>query len=384
MIDNFAASLAAQDDNRAQARALRERIEASPGGVAAFRQRVVVEQIVTDDEYAELSASAVAVDRAEPSAAVADAVGGRLQRFYAPYEACFPLEEERESFEGFRDIQLEGNFDGEMKAAIGPYREYMISLLDPDTASALGGANFTVYLQPQGVPTVHSTYVFLLPAYRDLGLGRALMAIRDQLAIRFLDSVDPGCLTREGGFYVFAEQNIPELTDALSYARDSAAAIDQVERLRKWSHLGYSQLQFEYLQPPLEAGGEPCEILSLNSYFRATLGEGAHTLDEIRRPAAVPAATVYRHLRAFFLQSVCKDVDAEVRDDTARKVLTGLRDKAERSESIATRPYADTLEYFAYWQERVKTLQRTLGATALRGDVTIAELAGKHEATTTR
>lgn len=387
---SFAASLAAQDANRERARDERRRIESSAGGLAAFKQNLIVQPVVSEADYRALQlwanahgSSPASGPRAKPKSIrqLLRRVRQQLDDFYAVYVQCFPIAAERESRKGFLELQTRGNFEQAMRRRIGGYREHMEILRAPISGQAIGGLNFTVYAHLDNAPTVHSTYAFLAPAVRGLGLAARMLEIRDRIALEYLHANHPDALQRGRGIYTFAEQNIPELMDGLSYAKDSAQAIDQIERLQKWGKLAYLPLDFEYVQPPLEEGGAPCDILSLNTYFRSAKPSARGVaLGALRRPKTVDARILRNHLRAFFLQSVCKDVRADVTDATTRKTLAALDKRIARGEGVRTKSLSSVARYLTTWDARVRALQAILGDTPLSSRQTVQALFLRHEA----
>jgi len=167
--------------------------------------------------------------------------------------------------------------------------------------------------------------------------------------------------------------------DRLSYVKDSSQAVDQVKRLKIWTKLGYAVIdpkKFQYVQPPLEDGGSPCDVLSLNSYIRKidTSSDGLFRLGEVTSPSEVKPQTLYNHLRAFFLQSVCKDKDADKTDPTTVKALAQLKGMIDRGETIPTVPSNQRQEYLATWAARVGALQQILRRSRLSGQQTIEDM----------
>jgi hypothetical protein len=389
-ITTFAQSAAAQDTNDELARAKREEIASRPGGIKGFAKNVILDPVVTESDHAAMAdgfAARAAAAQADGFKGKKSTLLNRLKKetlqtiarkvddFYAVYEKCFPIPGERESREGFNEILTEGNFDKALKAKVGEYREFLYILRDPATKEVIGGLNFVAYLHNGDQPTMHSTYAFLAPAYRGLGLANEMFDMRDKIGINFFAQTPQGraALKKFGGVYTCSEQNIPELMDGLSYVKDSSQAIDQVRRLEIWTKLGYSALNFPYVQPPLVDGGDPCDVLSLNTYRRpVTLNaRGGFDLGPIERPDTIPAQSLYNHLRAFFTQSVCKDPNTPETDATTMNTLASLSKLIKAGQPVYTVPLDERKKYLQEWKSQIGELKDIYGRARLNGTETI-------------
>ncbi|NLM93311.1 MAG: GNAT family N-acetyltransferase [Bacteroidales bacterium] len=214
---------------------------------------------------------------------------------YAFYSTVFTLPDETETFEGF-EATLRLNSDRLLLERFGPHEETWIYLREPVTGVIIAGVDFSIYVLPECyrkvygfTATNHIIYIFVKPEYRGLGVASYLLGLAEEYALAFSGN--------QGPVLFFCEQNAPELMTAEEYFLDNLnALIDQCERLKWWDRLGYKRLNFNYVQPPLNPGMEPC----LNLTFNVRAG----AMKEI------PSELVREHLERFFSIAVFKGRDA--------------------------------------------------------------------------
>ena len=218
-----------------------------------------------------------------------------FQTLYNFYLSFFCLPDETETFEGFEKT-LELNTDKSLLQKYGNYEESWFYLSKEDGENEIvAGANFSVYsadktlYETQGLKgTVHITYIFVENAYRSLGLAKYLLNLIEKYSEQFIGG--------EGQIAYFCEQNAPEMMSAEEYFSDNLCAlVDQCDRLIWWDKTGFKRLNFNYIQPPLNPGQNPCTNLTLN--VKSGL--------QLRFPAPV----VSFHLERFFAIAVLKGSD---------------------------------------------------------------------------
>jgi hypothetical protein len=84
------------------------------------------------------------------------------------------------------------------------------------------------------------------------------------------------------------------------------------------------------------------------------------------------------HLRAFFLQSVLKDRDADKHDPTTRRQLALLSKLARKGQWVHTRERAVVQRELLALQAGVRALQMLLGKQPLSARGTLRELLEEH------
>ena len=214
---------------------------------------------------------------------------------YDLYSRVFTLPDETETYEGF-EATLRLNTDPLLMERFGAHEETWLYLRDPFSKTIIAGVDFSTYFLPGLLrkahgfaATNHIIYIFVRPEYRSFGLANHLLRLTEEYALNFSG--------QRGPVLFFCEQNAPELMTAEEYFMDNLnALIDQCERLKWWDRLGYKRLNFNYIQPPLNPGMEPCLNLTLN--VRA---------GDIKE---VPSELVREHLERFFGIAVFKGRDA--------------------------------------------------------------------------
>jgi hypothetical protein len=127
-----------------------------------------------------------------------------------------------------------------------------------DSGRVIGGSVFSY------VPRSNcgfSEYLVLEPAGRGRGLGRALFnRRRDILNACGLQHGHAGLFPCNG---VFIEADNPARTPPKLLEAERESSIDPRQRLRIFSHLGFSRVEVAYIQPPLGVGKESVEYLDL-------------------------------------------------------------------------------------------------------------------------
>lgn len=224
-----------------------------------------------------------------------------LYDFYASF---FTLPDETETFEGF-EATLKLNTDPVSVERFRQNEETWLYLREPDKGQIIAGVDFSTYLLPESLQkahgfsgTNHIIYIFVKPEYRSLGIATHLLKLAEDYARDFCGG---------GEVLFFCEQNAPELMTAEEYFSDNLnALIDQCERLKWWDRLGYKRLNFNYVQPPLNPGMEPCVNLTFNVRAAGVL--------------AIPAVLVKAHLERFFLIAVFKGREAAGDKDFDRQI----------------------------------------------------------------
>jgi len=225
-----------------------------------------------------------------------------LYEFYASF---FTLPDETETFEGF-EATLKLNTDLASIERFGRHEETWLYLREPKHGHIIAGVDFSTYLMSTDLQqkfgfagTNHIIYIFVKPEYRSLGIATHLLKLAEDYARNFCSG---------GEVLFFCEQNAPELMTAEEYFSDNLnALIDQCERLKWWDRLGYKRLNFNYVQPPLNPGMEPCVNLTFNVRAAGLV--------------AIPSALVKAHLERFFLIAVFKSREAAGDEDFERQMI---------------------------------------------------------------
>ncbi len=225
----------------------------------------------------------------------------KLYDFYASF---FTLPDETETFEGF-EATLALNTDPLFIERYGPHEETWLYLREPEQGQIIAGVDFSTYLLSENLQkaygfsgTNHIIYIFVKPEYRSLGIATYLLGLTEDYARKFCGG---------GEVLFFCEQNAPELMTAEEYFSDNLnALIDQCERLKWWDRLGYKRLNFNYVQPPLNPGMEPC----INLTFNVRAG----------KLNPIPSALVKAHLERFFVIAVFKGREAAGDPDFERQI----------------------------------------------------------------
>lgn len=229
-----------------------------------------------------------------------------LTAFYALYERCFPLEEERESIEGFAKV-LALNRDAQAQATSGPSEEYVAVALSSQTGRVIGASNYI--LMPYGRALASSSgfdgscqlnFLCVDPDHRGAGIARRLLhLVREHCDRRFAFP----SRRNVPSWFITIEQNNPDRMSAKQIEDDAIAAlIDPSDRSQWWHKNGFRKLALNYVQPPLSEAHEPCTYIDYFAQANAT-----HQY--------LPAIALLEHLRRFFFLSVGKlEVDMEANE----------------------------------------------------------------------
>ena len=233
-------------------------------------------------------------------AMVTEGEGRDFDDFYQLYSGIFTLPEEREEPEGFARA-LATRDDQALKDRYGAFDERIMIVRDPDTGAVVGGINYIVMARGEGEDLdgvdgmAQLNYLFVDERYRKMGIGSWLVDAVEKDSRNFIRDNGPQTLRagKEPVMIAFCEQNAPLKMTAAEYLTDNRnALIDQCDRLGWWQSRGYLRMGMNYVQPPLEEGGEPCTSLTLN----AKIPPGAVLTDKV----------AVRFLNTFFDVSVLK------------------------------------------------------------------------------
>jgi GNAT superfamily N-acetyltransferase len=268
---------------RARQVAFRANVTDAKGSSAGFLARLALSDITSGDD-------------------------ARIEKFYELYSAVFTLEEEREPIDGFRTV-LDLNTDARVIKDFGPLREQVTVAQDP-SGRIVGAANYILYAHDEAAArrygyAVSSQLNFLCVDQNYRGAGIAQYLLEDLYRKVGLYAAEQG---RAGAGFITCEQNNPARMTAEQLEEDMAAAlIDPYERMRWWRARGFAKLDFDYCQPALNPGQEPCTYID---FFVRFVGGGANE----RR--FLPAPPLIDHLRRYFFVSVGKFEQDMNRDPT--------------------------------------------------------------------
>lgn len=212
-----------------------------------------------------------------------------LERFYAGYDRAFILPDEREELDGFRKCLAMNETHSD---AFGRTHRELVVVLDDDSGTMLGGANFLVTAMPRraGWPraTVALNYIFVEREARGRGLLRQLLT-----AVRRMSQLVVDLPTEVARPTIFIEQNDPlRLTENEFLLDTRYSGTDQIDRLAIWDRLEARIVDFPYVQPPLSPGQQPDDRL-----IYAAIDHPDPTID---------AGLLHDHLESFFAISVLK------------------------------------------------------------------------------
>ena len=115
-----------------------------------------------------------------------------FERLYALYRTMFPDPDEAEDLEGIKaSLELVG--DAELTERYGKFEEYWIAAVE--NRETVGGVNFTSF---KGSSSAHINYLFTSPAFRECGIGSALLGkVRkiSQAGLLFCEQNDPSLMS---------------------------------------------------------------------------------------------------------------------------------------------------------------------------------------------
>lgn len=229
-----------------------------------------------------------------------------LADFYALYERCFPLEEERESIAGFQKV-LALNSNAQAQAAYGPAEEHISVAFADRPGRVVGAANYILMPYDQVLASASGydgscqlNFLCVDPDYRGVGIARRMLElVREHCDRRF------ALTSRQTApsWFITIEQNSPDRMSPEQIEADALAAlIDPRDRSHWWRRNGFRKLALAYVQPPLSKDHAPCAYID---YFVQANGQ----------VACLPAVALLEHLRRFFYLSVGKlEVEIETSD----------------------------------------------------------------------
>src|SRR3989338_1828245 len=339
-------------------------LESRMGAAQALKKRELTERYRTLNAFLD-SATVHVIDTPNDP---------HFREFYNLYKTVFTLPSERETPRGFNEV-LAINNNTELAALVGgKYREATILMRDPTTNEVIGAINFTAYPMNDDVAretgidaTSHVIYLFTHQDYRKAGVAKRLKDLTKKYVKAFTLGENPKSaildnkqLSRDINLLSMCEQNAPELMTAREYLDDNVnAGIDQVDRLRHWVRAGYNRMNMEYVQPPLEEGGDPCEYLTLNA--------------EAPVNTRIPGSVIAAHLDRFFGISVLKGKkpqDEPTYQKSRRQLMTAQADVGL---------FQDTTYFDRVGQDITGLLDdATIGRKRVASDKTIGEILNYH------
>jgi hypothetical protein len=332
--------------------------------------------------------------------------GRDLREFHCNYVASFPLPEEQESRQGFRDL---------WKAPLGTggYEEVGYSVLCPLTGRYIMGLNFTI--QPQS-DSVHFVYGFVNPIARLIGgfSARLIGLMRDVARRRIASHLERHPADRPpyhsgGDPLILFEKNVLNEMTLTEILRDTArtdidrpprrgarliaSAVSQSFRDLVWDRRGGRVIDYNYMQSSLDGVvrvPEAARSIVIAHLNRAPLSttkrqQAARVLAEClgrRAPGCVtlnlcafadpgtqslPAAQVRRSNEIFQGVSVVKDPEHVAEDIYFQAQMASLSARALDG-TIALRPIPATGSGGRDFHEAERTTRRLLAS------VTWAEL----------
>jgi GNAT superfamily N-acetyltransferase len=252
-----------------------------------------------------------------------------FRAFFEGYDKAFVLPSEKEDESGFRAcLSLNcGQAYASLQARYGAFRELCLVASAAQDGPIIGGANFIAMPLPslvasQPAISANLNYIYVRPECRGRGMLRALVdGVLELIPQLFAWTSETQSLCEPAIVLLFIEQNDPFRMTPEQYRADSASAgVDQVDRLKIWSHLGARVVDFGYIQPALSDEQEPDRTL-IYSVLGSPLG-------------TITARTLMAHLRAFFGVSVLKG-RAIADEPTADCQLKELEAACNREAEIA-------------------------------------------------
>jgi GNAT superfamily N-acetyltransferase len=275
--------------------------------------------------------------------------------FYDLYDSIFTLPDEKESREGFLKV-FSLNDDAELQEKYGPYREDVAVIIF--NGEIVAGCNYLIRARrPEekredwgGVDAlVQLNYVFVADGERGKGYHRLLTEKMEEQAALFFANVHGFNNDFVPVICTFAEQNNPLRMTLEEYEADNAAAgTDQCDRLLAFQRGSYRRLDFPYIQPALEEGGDPCDYLML----------------VVKKPEGtqITNALMCSYLSTFIGVSIKKGGPVE-NDPHYRKMMKTL-------EGIKTVPVCDDRETLPVLKKKIEALLRSgVDRTSIIGDL---------------
>lgn len=150
----------------------------------------------------------------------------------------------------------------------------MIGLQDPQSGKILSASSFATFVTDDATPvakeidgTAMIVFAVTHPDCKNMGLGTRIVALAENTAREYVAQEKSLKSIADARVTFFAEVNHPAKMTADQYISDTeSAGIDQIDRQAFWKKRGYGIIQgFNYVQPSLGEGFEPCRNLSLHT-----------------------------------------------------------------------------------------------------------------------
>jgi len=256
---------------------------------------------------------------------------GRLEEFFAAYDAAFVLPNEKEGHAGFAACLAlnEGSQYDRLCRRYGPFREFIVTVRA--AGEMVGGLNFITFPlsdpdQDRPALSLNLNYIFVVATHRRRGLLTRMVGDLPAVALAMFAHSHGPLLPGDAAaachcVYTFIEQNDPYRMSAADYALDTElTGLDQLARIALWARQGARIVDFAYVQPALTAQQEPDPNL-----VYAVLGAPGPTLHP---------GFLSQHLERFFAVSVLKGADPRSNAE-ARQQLDSLADCAAQGRRLA-------------------------------------------------
>lgn len=281
-----------------------------------------------------------------------------VAEFYSEYARAFVLPNERESLAGFRKcLSLNGLPGEKLHRRFGPSREY-IGVLRAASGEIAAGMNFICFPMPAfgDLMTIHSIYVFIVPAWRGHGLLRRIYRGMEQVARDF--GAGHG-LSPHAALIFIGEQNDPFRMTLDAFRQDTGlTGLNQFDRLAIWGRLGARVLAFPYVQPALSSHTAPDETLLLRVLYPTETASASDFFDP---------RVLREHLRRFIGITVLKGrCDPDTLPEVAAQMGI-LEDAIAAARPILAYPMAAE-PVLTQWKARVSAI---LGDPMCGGSTTI-------------
>jgi len=262
---NFATASACAAHNRACAEEWRSEIDGQSGGLQGYRNALHVRSLRDGDSSG-------------------------LAAFYSVLEAGI-LPSELVPITDFSDILRERNDNAMMAKALGPYRYFCLAMLDA-SGETIGVSASIVFMHREGVPSLHTSYLAIVPARRGFGFGSLLLDATVKAAVSFLSKHSQSLADPADLMLHFIETNAMANMTLHERLLDEAMAMHPLNRDAYWQRQGFREIEgIAYQQR-----ADPPIALALNARCYRILGVDNY---EIVPADTVPAGTLLAHVRAF-------------------------------------------------------------------------------------
>lgn len=216
----------------------------------------------------------------------------QLKNFYKIYSSIFTLPEEKETFNGFKQV-LKFNGNKKLREKYGFFKEQIIYF--EENEKIVAAIDFAVYSMPENIrkkfsvdATCHIIYLFVDKEYREHGLGKKLLVLAEKESVRLIGSKR---------IYFFIDEKSPSKMSKREREEDEkSSGIKENQRIFWWKEHGFKKLEFRYLQPALNKNKKPDLELTLNIKTNKN---------------KISSAVILEHLHKFFSISILKGKDAE-------------------------------------------------------------------------